>query len=155
MENLNKQTFYGILYYLPLFLFGGGIYNIIECLYRGYTHISMFFAGGLCLFFIALLDSENPRLPLFLKLLLCPLIITATELAFGLVLNVGLGLTVWDYSNMRFNFLGQICPRASFYWLLLSVPALAVTRFWKKISGNIVSSLRSFRERLSQNTPLK
>ena len=155
MTNIKKQTFSGLLYYLPLFVVGGGIYNIIECLYRGYTHISMFFAGGLCLLFIALLDNAKPGLPFYLKLLLCPLIITATELAFGLVLNVGFGMTVWDYSNLKYNFLGQICPQASFNWLLLSIPALGLARLWKHVSLRLSDGISDIILRLSRNTPLK
>lgn len=155
MTNKLQKSYSNLLYYLPLFLVGGGLYNVIECLYRGYTHISMFFAGGLCLLFIALLDNLCPDTPLLLKLLLCPLIITATELVFGLVLNVWLKIGVWDYSALRYNFLGQICPRASIYWLFLSVPALLSARLWKSAVRRITGSAHVVSEQLSQNNPLK
>ena len=31
-----------------IFLIGGALYNLIEILWRGYTHWSMFIVGGLC-----------------------------------------------------------------------------------------------------------
>ena len=34
--------------YLFLFAFGGVVYNVIELLYRGHTHWTMFILGGLC-----------------------------------------------------------------------------------------------------------
>ena len=43
------------------------------------------------------------------QMLICSIIITAVEFTSGLILNVWLGLGIWDYSNMPFNILGQIC----------------------------------------------
>ena len=43
-------------------------------------------------------------------------IVSAVELAFGLVFNVRLGMNVWDYSTVPFNFMGQICLRFSLIW---------------------------------------
>lgn len=42
------------------------------------------------------------------------------EQAFGLILNVWLGLGMWDYSNMPGNILGQICPQFMVLWFFLS-----------------------------------
>ena len=155
MTKKSQINFPKLLYYLPLFIFGGGIYNVIECMYRGYTHISMFFAGGLCLLFIAMLDNSRLGIPMAIKLILCPLIITATELVFGLVLNVWLGMGVWDYSALNYNFLGQICPRASLNWLYLSIPALLSVRIWRAAVCCFFGSDLSFREHLSRSIPLK
>lgn len=38
----------------------------------------------------------------------------------GLILNVWLGLNMWDYSNMPGNILGQICPQFTLLWFFLS-----------------------------------
>lgn len=46
--------------------------------------------------------------------------ITAIEFIFGLILNVWLGLNMWDYSNMPGNILGQICPQFMVLWFFLS-----------------------------------
>lgn len=64
--------------------------------------------------------------PLWLQALACALLVTAVELAAGLILNVWLGLNVWDYSHLPFNLWGQICPQfAAVWWLLcmLFIPA--------------------------------
>ena len=45
---------------------------------------------------------------------------TKVEFLFGLILNVWLGLHMWDYSNMPGNILGQICPQFTVLWFFLS-----------------------------------
>ncbi len=54
--------------------------------------------------------------PLWLQALCCAGLVTAVELAAGLLLNVRLGLGVWNYSGIPGNFLGQICPQFSAIW---------------------------------------
>ncbi|WP_195640663.1 putative ABC transporter permease [Flavonifractor plautii] len=46
--------------------------------------------------------------------------------ATGLVLNVWLGLGVWDYSHLAGNILGQICPQFTLLWLVLSVVGIVI-----------------------------
>ena len=43
-------------------------------------------------------------------------LVTVVELVMGVVLNLWLGLGVWDYSGLPFNLLGQICPQYSALW---------------------------------------
>ena len=50
--------------------------------------------------------------------------ITAVELATGLLVNRD--FQVWDYRDMPFNFLGQICPQFCMLWLPLSALAMGV-----------------------------
>ena len=79
----------------------------------------MFLAGGLCFVLIGGINGGAGRsLPIFVQALLGAGIVTAVELAAGLILNVGLGLRVWDYSSLPLNFMGQIC----FYFYLLWIP---------------------------------
>lgn len=107
------------LTYLFIALIGGFGYCTIEILWRGRTHYSMFFAGAIVLssfYYIA----HSFHLPLWAKCLIGMLIITATELVFGLVFNIILKENVWDYSNIPMNFLGQICLPFSALWFLLS-----------------------------------
>ena len=64
---------------------------------------------------------------LTVQALICAAAITATEFAAGVILNIWLGLGVWDYSNLWGNIAGQICPQYSALWYLLSlamIPAL-------------------------------
>ena len=58
----------------------------------------------------------------------CPscvsLVVTAMEFAAGLVLNVWMGLEIWDYSDLPYNLLGQVCLLYMNLWFLLSLPAI-------------------------------
>lgn len=59
--------------------------------------------------------------------------VTVAEFVAGLILNVWLGLGIWDYSDMPGNILGQICPQFSFAWLGLSLVAIVLDdwlRYW-------------------------
>ena len=98
---------------------GGGIYVGLELLWRGYSHISMFAAGGICF----LLLGQLRRFPLAIRIPLGPLVITAVELGAGLLVNRN--YQVWDYRNMPGNFLGQICPVYMLLWLPVSLAAMA------------------------------
>lgn len=122
-----------LLLYTVLFLVGGCLYSTVEIVYRQHTHISMFFAGGICLTLIAATDYLTPRLFFLFKALLCGLVITAVELVFGLIFNVLLGLNVWNYSGEPLNLFGQICLPFTFIWVLISVPALLLTRLTREI----------------------
>lgn len=106
-------------------LIGGGGYCLIELMWRGRTHYSMFFAGAIVLstfYFI----SVNYNMPFWQKCVLGMVIITAIELIFGIVFNIVLKEGVWDYSNMPFNLLGQICVPFSLIWLVISGAAFKV-----------------------------
>lgn len=66
------------------------------------------------------------EVPLWLQALVCALLVTAVELAAGVILNIWLGLDIWDYSHLPFNLWGQICPQFSAVWwflCLLFIPA--------------------------------
>lgn len=79
-------------FYLFRFLFGGAAYCTIELVYRGRTHYSMFFAGGIILAAFYCLERTQPGLRLALKCLMGAGIITGVELVFGLVFNRALGM---------------------------------------------------------------
>ena len=50
------------------------------------------------------------------------LVITPIEFLIGLIVNCRLNMNIWDYSNERFNILGQICPLYSMLWGILTMP---------------------------------
>ncbi len=133
-----RRFFYGLL----LFLSGGLVYTMIEVAFRGHTHITMFFAGGLCLLLIAELDKF--KFPILLKLIFGGLIITAVEFAFGAVFNLALGLRIWDYSSRPWNIMGQICPIYTLAWTALTLPAIWLLRF---LSFLVFKNVISERER--------
>ncbi len=108
-----------------LALIGGLVYYVIEVLWRGRSHWTMAVLGGLCFVLCGLINEPMPReVPLWKQMVLCSAVITMMELAAGLILNEYLGLGIWDYSQMPFNFLGQICLPYTVLWLFLSVPAI-------------------------------
>ncbi|MBR5453746.1 MAG: hypothetical protein IKV54_06685 [Clostridia bacterium] len=113
----------GLLFYICVYLFGAVSYGLIEILWRGYTHWTMIVTGGFCFLSIYLVNVFLGDVNIFIRALISALIITAAELAVGLLVNVKLGLGVWDYSSLKFNFLGQISLVYSFLWYLLSLPA--------------------------------
>lgn len=96
-----------------LFGLGGLGYVVLELLYRGRSHYSMFLAGGLC--FLLLGKLEGSRMPLWLRPLVGAGLITLVELAVGLVFNRD--HRVWDYRAVPLNFRGQICLRYSLLWV--------------------------------------
>ena len=107
------------------FLTGGFTYGGIEIATRGFSHISMFLAGGLCFVFIGLLnDFLGEKISFIGLMFLSALIITAVEFITGIIVNVWLKLDVWDYSYLPYNLNGQICLLFTNLWFLLSAPAL-------------------------------
>ena len=104
-----------------LFAAGGLGYVLLELLWRRRSHISMFLAGGSCLLLIGHLEEVEPKLPLLLRVLAGAGIITMVELLAGLVFNRS--YTVWDYRNVPFNYMGQICLPFCLLWIPISALA--------------------------------
>lgn len=113
-----------------LFYLGGCAYMGLELLWRGYSHGSMFLAGGLCFLLIGHLNAVQPRLVLPLRILAGAGIITMVELLFGLLVNRE--YAVWDYRGSPGNLWGQICPAFMLLWVVLSLPALGLHDFLEK-----------------------
>ena len=103
---------------------GGWLYMAIEIMWRGYTHWSMGIIGGVCVVLVGLLDEVQQRPPLILQMAQGAVICTVLELLAGLVLNVWLGLDVWDYSDVPGNLMGQVCPQFTLAWAGLSAVAV-------------------------------
>ncbi len=112
---------------LILFALGGLGYVGIELLWRGRSHISMFFAGGVCFLLLGRLSRTTPRLPLWLQGVFGTVIITSVELLTGLLANRDYG--VWDYRDMPLNFYGQVCLPFSLLWIPLSLGAILLYRW--------------------------
>ena len=112
-----------------LFVTSGSVYVTVELLYRQKSHYSMFIAAGVSVLVIALLcqycEAVKKR-SLFFKAVMGSAIITLNELVSGLIVNVGFGLNVWDYSDLPLDFMGQICVPFSIIWILFSFPAIYV-----------------------------
>ncbi len=108
----------------PAFLLaaGGSLYYLLEYLVRGWSHWTMAVCGGLCLLAIYYMNARLATSPLLWRAALGALIITAVEWAAGWLLNLRLGLNIWDYSHHACNLFGQISLPASIRWFLLCIP---------------------------------
>jgi uncharacterized membrane protein len=117
-----KLTLKNLIKALILFLVGGFAYVGIELLYRGRSHPSMFLVGGLCFVGVGEINELYPwDMPLISQMFLSTLLVTAIEFVSGCILNLWLHLGVWDYSNLPYNLLGQICLLFSIIWFFLSL----------------------------------
>ncbi len=102
--------------YSLLFIIGAVGYAAIEVIWRGRTHWSMMLAGGLCFVIFSLVARRLRGRSILIKAAVCAIGVTAVELIFGVVINLWLGLGVWDYSSMPMNILGQICLPFTLLW---------------------------------------
>lgn len=101
---------------------------LLELLWRGRSHVSMFAAGGLALLLLHGLFLRL-QLPLWAQCLVGGVIITAIEFAAGALVNIRLKLAVWDYSNMPLNLYGQVCLPFSLAWCFLTIPISYICRW--------------------------
>lgn len=129
MKNLIK-----LLRPLILFNIGGLLYILIELLWREYSHWTMFFVGGICFVLIGLINELFTfNIPLITQMTISSVLITLIEFISGCIINIRFNLNVWDYSNMPFNILGQICIPFMILWFFLSVLGIILDdylRYW-------------------------
>ena len=130
MKNAMKQLFK----HLCLFSIGAFLYLFIEILYRGHTHWTMGVLGGVCFVLIGLINEFlSWKTPLWLQGVIGSAIITVLEFISGCILYIWLGLGIWDYSRMPFNFMGQICLMFTIAWFFLAIMAIVLDdwlRYW-------------------------
>lgn len=117
--------------YFMCFALGAFTYGLVEVVVRGYTHWSMAIAGGTVMVIFNLI-SRSRKFGFLARCLLGALVITAVEFTVGMIVNVGLGWNVWDYSDKPFNVFGQICPFFTAGWFFISIPAFWLCEFIQK-----------------------
>lgn len=127
---MNKKTY--LCKEFIIFIIFGALYCLLEISFRGYTHPSMFLLGGLCGVLIGILNEITPTMPIPLQMLISSIMVTVLEFIFGYILNIKLGLHVWDYSNRAFNYKGQICLLFSILWFLLSLIVIYLDDYLKE-----------------------
>ena len=129
-----KEKLKAILKHAVLALCGGCVYFLIEMAWRGHSHWTMAVLGGVCFVLIGDINEFIPwNMPLILQGAIGSGIVTVLELVSGIILNLWLGLGIWDYSNMPFNLLGQICLPFTLLWVALSIVAVVLDdwlRYW-------------------------
>ena len=117
MKRYHKEIILGFI--------GGLLYIIIELIWRGYSHWTMFVLGGICFILLGRINEVIPwDMPLWLQVLIGTAIITGLEFITGCIVNLWLGWNVWDYSNVPFNVLGQICLPYILLWIPISLAGI-------------------------------
>ena len=113
---------------------GGLLYIILELVWRGHSHWTMFVLGGLCFALIGLINELIPWcMPLWKQALISVVIITGLEFLTGCIVNLWLGWNVWDYGDMPLNLLDQICVPYILLWIPVSLAAIFLDdwlRYW-------------------------
>lgn len=116
-----------IIPHLIIFIISGLIYVLLEVLWRGYSHWTMFICAGCCGLVMAavnntILEFETDfRIQVLVSALLC----TTAELIFGLIFNSN--FTIWDYRNTwgTIHFLNdQVNILFIGVWIIISIFAL-------------------------------
>lgn len=119
---------------LLLYGIGGLLYIALELAWRGHSHWTMFFLGGLCFVLIGAVNEVIPWcMPLWEQTLVGVLIVTGSEFLTGCVVNLWLGWEVWDYSGLPGNILGQVCVQYVLLWVPVALAAVVLDdwlRFW-------------------------
>ena len=71
--------------YIIKMLMGGGLYFLIELIFRGYSHWTMFILGGLCFVVCGIVnDISKGRLAIWQEMVWCMIIITLLEFSFAI-----------------------------------------------------------------------
>lgn len=112
---------------------GGGYYFLLETLWRGYSHWTMFLLGAVCIALLYWLNIRLGRLNYPFRCIVGAAVITALEFAVGVAVNLIMKWNVWDYSDEAFNLMGQVCPSASLMWLMLCIPGFFCLGIVKRI----------------------
>lgn len=94
----------------------------------------MFLVGGLCAYAVGVVNEFIPwEMPVWKQALIGATVGTVIEFIAGCVLNLWLGLEVWDYSTLPMNILGQVCLYFYFIWIVLAMLWIFVDdwlRYW-------------------------
>lgn len=111
-----------------LFWIGGAIYYLIEILWDGKSHWTMFVLGGLCFVIMGLLNEYkfSWKESLLKQSVISAAVITIFEFITGCIVNIWLGWNVWDYSELPFNLFDQICLYFSLLWIPLSMTGIII-----------------------------
>lgn len=130
MKSLYKRR---VIEYTIIFCIGSIMYCLIEVIFRSYTHWTMFLTGGAVFCALYFINLSLKTRSFVLRGLIGAAVITAAEFFVGVVANLIFHLNVWDYSSVPGNILGQICPKFSFCWFILSIAAvyLSVFFYWQ------------------------
>jgi len=119
-----------VFYYVALFAIYSFLGWIIEVVYRSITQRKFVNAGflygpfipiyGLGAVFIIILQYFFHTWNLVPRFIIFGLALTAIEYAVGFLSEKIFKLTLWDYSEYKFNFHGRVCLYFSIFWTALA-----------------------------------
>lgn len=132
MQRLSNLALHGVFG-----ITAGGIYLLIELAWRGRTHWTMLPLAAVIFVCAGILDEREHPPPFWTQVIIGAAIATGLELAAGLILNVWLGLGVWDYSHMPGNLWGQICPQFTLAWAALMVVSIKLENIMHRIADRL------------------
>lgn len=115
-------------------LIAGCIYLLIELAFRGHTHWTMLPLAAIIFVCAGVLDEREDPPSLPMQIVIGTIIATVLEFVAGLIINVWLGLGVWDYSTKPGNIMGQICPQFTLAWAFLMFVSIKLENFMHKIT---------------------
>lgn len=135
-----RKTFYlfkNLIVFLSkllfIYAFSGGLYLMIELLFRGYTFLEMYYLAG----FLGLIAyfSNNILTYDFDFLLQCILLTIIGTFFEGVVGNlVNTDYHMWDYTTLPFSFWNDQCNLIfMFFWFLLFIITVPLLDYigWK------------------------
>ena len=109
-----------------LWTWGGTLYFLLEVAYKTATgHPERISWTMLVLAIILCIPVERCgyqlpwETPLWLQAMACAALVTLVEFCAGCVLNLWLGLDIWDYSALPLHLYGQVCLPFSLAWWVL------------------------------------
>lgn len=135
-----------VLKVLTIWFLMGMVYFVIEGIWRipkgGDANVVMLPIGGLCGLLIGSINQipKFYNMSVFKQSLIGTGIVLVIEYTAGYILNIKMGLDIWDYSDMFFNINGQICLEFGLLWLLLMPAAIWLEdfirfKFWNEGEG--------------------
>lgn len=144
--------------FLILFLIMGMMYLCIEVIFTaiinlpikglqliGQTSLWMLPVGGLLGVLLGLFNQINwvrKTFNVFWQCFIGAILITLVEFGAGLLLNIVMGLNLWDYSQYLLNVMAQVCVPMSICWFFLCPFVFwfdDILRFYLYKEGNIYS----------------
>lgn len=96
----------------------------------GFSLCALFLLANINVSFI-----HNKTLRQIILFLIMAFIVTCIEYIAGLIFIKGMKIKLWDYTNEWGNIQGIICPKYTFYWILLSAV------YYFAIHQNILKSI--------------
>lgn len=100
----------------------GPIYYLLEVLYDGSSHWTMLVVAGICGVFGDLLNEYRPDMSILKQCVLITLVILVFEYFTGYILNIRLGMDIWNYRELPLNLNGQICLYFGLVWFFIFSP---------------------------------